>query len=110
MHEPALCNSDQNLNLIFDTVILCLGSCCSAGRPFRQLGLNTSATRGLAELPLENPHKINNLLKREAQIHFSCQRSNCLIQEFKILCRALRCCLKNKATVPNKEGCVPVCA
>lgn len=46
MHEPALHNSNQSLNVIFDTVILCLGSCCSAGSPFRQLGLNTCAMHG----------------------------------------------------------------
>lgn len=34
MHEPSLHNSNQHLSLIFDTVILCLGSCCSAGGPF----------------------------------------------------------------------------
>lgn len=70
MHETALHNSKQNLNLILDTVIPCLGSCCSAGGPFRQLGLDTCATHGLAGIPLQNPHGINNLLKREAQINF----------------------------------------
>lgn len=79
----------------------------AAGGPFRQLGLNTCATHGLAGIPLENPQEIGNLLKREAQINFSCQRSNCLIQELKIPGKALTYCLKNKATVPNKEGGVP---
>lgn len=70
MHEPALQNSNQHLNLIFGTVVLYLGSCCSAGGPFRQLGLNTCATHALAGIPLENPHEIRNLLEREAQINF----------------------------------------
>lgn len=46
--------------------------------------------------------------KGRLKLIYSCQ-SNCLIQGFKILCRALTCCLKNEATVPNTEGCACVC-
>lgn len=51
-------------------VVLLLCSCCSAGGPFRQLWPNTCAMHGLVWIPLENPYKISNLLKMEAEMHF----------------------------------------
>lgn len=65
---------------------------------------------GLAGIPLESPHGINNLLKREAQINYFLTRKATVWFRSSKFCAGLwRAALKTKALCLNKEECVPVC-